>query len=168
MYDAVLAYDSFVKTGNSALDILLTEKKLYCEKYGISLACMADGRRMDFISEEDIYSLFGNALDNAIESVSGEQPQNRFVSLSVSARSDLLVIHIDNYCADGERIVFVDGLPQTTKPDSLYHGLGMPSMRFLTEKYGGTMTASVQDKLFVLNIVIPIPAKREENTEKKN
>ena len=154
MYDAVLVYDSFVKTGNSALDILLTEKKLYCEKYGISLACMADGRRMDFISEEDIYSLFGNALDNAIE--------------SVSARSDLLVIHIDNYCADGERIVFVDGLLQTTKPDSLYHGLGMPSMRFLTEKYGGTMTASVQDKLFVLNIVIPIPAKREENTEKKN
>ncbi len=65
---AVLIYDAIAKTGNEVLDTVLTEKSLLCEKNGISWTCMADGGLLDFMQPVDLYTLFGNALDNAIES----------------------------------------------------------------------------------------------------
>lgn len=164
--DSVRVYEAFVKTGNSALDVLLTEKLLYCEKYGIDLTCIADGRGMGFMEDEDIYSLLGNALDSAIESVGRADRRLRFIGLNIRTHGKMLVIHVDNYCADGDKMVFVDGLPRTTKPDSLYHGLGMLGIRYITEKYGGTMSVSVHDDLFVLNIVVPVPENGKSGEKK--
>ena len=62
-------YDAAVKTGNVALDTVLTEKGLVCEREGISLGCVADGDVLSFMAPADIYSLFGDAVDNAIEAV---------------------------------------------------------------------------------------------------
>ena len=62
-------YDSSVKTGNEALDTILTEKRLLCESRKITLTCVADGGALAFMAAADIYALFGNALDNAIEAV---------------------------------------------------------------------------------------------------
>ena len=66
---SVMIYDSVVKTGNDILDTVLTEKSLLCESRGITLTCVADGDCLDFMDGVDIYTIFGNALDNAIESV---------------------------------------------------------------------------------------------------
>lgn len=62
-------YDSVVKSGSDAPDTILTGKSLYCEKHGITLSCIADGRALDFVEPTDPHSFFGNALDNAIEVV---------------------------------------------------------------------------------------------------
>ena len=43
MRELLNIYDSSVQTGNETLDILLTERSLYCEKYGIRLSCIVDG-----------------------------------------------------------------------------------------------------------------------------
>lgn len=39
---AVLVYDSSIKTGNDTLDVILMEKSLYCEKNNIKLTCIAN------------------------------------------------------------------------------------------------------------------------------
>lgn len=49
-------------------------------------------------------------------------------------------------------------LPQSHKEDSANHGFGMKSIRFLAEKYGGTMEFSTADGLFTLQILLPVPA----------
>ena len=66
---AVSVYDLSLKTGNETLDNLLFERSILWDKYHINFTCIADGSQLDFIIPSDIYSLFGNALDNAIESV---------------------------------------------------------------------------------------------------
>lgn len=66
---SVSLYDANVKTGNTVLDTILTEKSLLCYKKGIILSCVADGENIAFMEDADVYSLFGNALDNAIEAV---------------------------------------------------------------------------------------------------
>lgn len=66
---SVMIYDSMVKTGNPVLDTVLTEKSLVCEANRINMTCMADGERLNFVGKVDLYTIFGNALDNAIESV---------------------------------------------------------------------------------------------------
>lgn len=60
---------------------------------GIILNCMADGACLDFMDAVDIYTIFGNALDNAIESVSKlEDPEQRMISVMVFSRADLIFL----------------------------------------------------------------------------
>lgn len=154
--DAVGIYDAVARTGNDALDVILTEKSLICERSGIHLTCIADGERVSFISPADVYSLFGNALDNAIEAVIRiPDPDRRNVSLNVQAMGRLLSIHVENYFLG--QLTFEGDLPQTSKADKSAHGFGMKSMRMLAERYGGCLTTGVQGEIFHLDIVIPIP-----------
>lgn len=151
---AVAIYDAAVKTGNGALDVILTEKSLLCEKNGIILTCMADGGIIDFMAPGDVYSLFGNALDNAMEAVGRiSEPERRSIGLSLRQKGMMVSIHVEN-CFEGS-LSFEDGLPQTSKEDKSYHGFGMKSMQTIAEKYGGFLTASTKSGVFNLDIVIP-------------
>lgn len=66
---SVQIYSAIVRTGNEILDTILTEKSLICENSGIHINCVADGSLLAFMNPVDLYTLFGNALDNAIEAV---------------------------------------------------------------------------------------------------
>lgn len=146
-------YDSTAQTGNDALDIVLSEKGLLCEKNDIAFSCLADGKKLDFMSATDIASLFGNALDNAIEKQLQENIDCRFISLSVKEQKGFIYIHIDNYCSS--QIEFIDGLPQTTKPDKRYHGFGTKSISNIVNKYSGELIMCVEDDRFNLDILFP-------------
>ena len=114
MRELLNIYDSSVQTGNETLDILLTERSLYCEKYGIRLSCIVDGSKLDFMSVSDICSLFGNALENAIRAVEIiEDPEERIISLKVQEKNGMLLIRVDNSFRGN--LVFDGDLPQTTK-----------------------------------------------------
>ena len=153
---AIGIYDAVAHTGNNALDILLTEKSLLCEKEGIRLTCMAEGQKMNFIAPADIYALFGNAIDNAIEAVMNlADYDQRSISVNIREARDILVIHVENYF--DSVLVFERGIPTTTKKDKSLHGFGMKSMQMIAEKYSGYLSASVESNIFYLNILIPIP-----------
>ena len=153
--NAIMIYNTKMKTGNEALDIILAEKKLYCEKYNIKFSCIADGSKLDFMKPADVYSLFGNALDNAIESVCKvEDNKKRIISLNISSRGNCLVIHMYNYFE--ELLSYKEGLPVTTKENKDYHGYGIKSMRYITEKYGGTISIKDNNNIFKINLLFPL------------
>ena len=155
--NAVLIYDHFIKCGNDDLDLILAEKGLLAERQQIQLHCIADGEKIGFLQTEDIYSLFGNALDNAIETTEQEpDPDNRIITLDLFAKDSFLYLHLANPCREKPR--FVEGLPQTSKKDADYHGFGVKSMRFIAEKYGGALTTGWEDGIFSLDVILPIPA----------
>ena len=152
LQESISIYDAKVETGNQLLDVLLTEKSLYCEQNGITFSCMADGEKLAFLADGDLYCLFGNIIDNALEAVKAiKEEQRRVINLVVKARGNMLVIQSDNYF-DGER-TFEGGLPVTTKADRNYHGFGMRSIRMIVHKYEGELTAYVADGIFHLNIL---------------
>ena len=129
---AVMIYDSFPKSGNPDLDIVLAEKSLLAEQQHVSVRCIVDGSKLTFLDLEDMYSLMGNALDNAIEATSKEENEaKRIVTLYAAAKGNLYSIHLENPCA--RQPLFMDDLPVTSKPDTDYHGFGMRSMRYLCE-----------------------------------
>ena len=51
---------------------------------------------------------------------------------------------------------FADGLPQTTKGDTVNHGFGLRSMRGIVARHGGTMTVRAEDGVFSLNALVPV------------
>lgn len=153
---SVMIYDAAVQTGNEALDTVLTEKSLTCEHRDIKWTCMADGSRLAFLDPVDLYAVFGNALDNAIEGVQAlRDPEQRVIAVTVFNRGSLAILQIENYY-DGE-LQLQDGLPQSTKGDDANHGFGMKSIRRVVEKYGGSLTIHTEDHIFILSIVLPVP-----------
>lgn len=160
MEKAVMIYDSAVKTGNAALDIVLTEKSLFCEAHGVNLTCLIDGRSLDFVEVVDLYTMFGNALDNAIESVMREEDVPKRIIQAVGYREqDFMLIRVRNYC--GQPPLLIDGLPKTTKEDDGYHGFGLKSIRSTAEKYGGEIAIETGANFFSLQILLPIPSEKE-------
>lgn len=147
-------YEAQNKTGNPVVDTMLTSKSLYCAGHGITLTCVADGRLLDFMDVMDICTIFGNALDNAIECVEKlEPPEKRLIHVTVSARKGFVLLRFENYCE--EVPTFDDDLPVTTKGDAAYHGYGLKSMRLVARKYGGTLTVQVKRNWFEVKVLIP-------------
>ena len=113
---------------------------------------MADGAKLSFLSDGDLYCLFGNIIDNALEAVkSVSEKERRVINLVVKVKNGLLIVQQDNFF-DGE-LEFEDGLPVTTKADKNYHGFGMRSIRMIVHKYDGELTTYVKDDIFHLNII---------------
>ena len=153
--DSVRVYDSAAQTGSRALDVVLTEKRLYCSENGIELSCMADGSLLDGVAEDDLYFLMENVLSNAIEAVERlDDPEQRVINLLVTKSGPLARILEENYFS-GE-LSFKDGLPETTKGDSENHGFGVRSIRHVVEKYHGDMDISARDGVFSLSILLPL------------
>lgn len=157
---SIMIYDSTIKTGNPVLDTVLTEKSLFCEKHSITLTCMADGDGLSFMSGTDLYTILGNALDNAIENViKYPEPEKRIIQVSILPQGALHVIRVRNYCETEP--TFVDGLPISTKENNGYHGFGLKSIRMIAEQYNGSLTCSWEEKSFLLLILLSTPAQEE-------
>lgn len=157
---AISVYDSMVKTGNDALDTVLTEKSLSCVANGITFNCVVDGKKAEFLKTADIYVLFGNVIDNAVEAVSKvEDKEKRVIDLVVYSKGDILTINVMNsYSGD---LTFENGLPLTTKKDKYYHGFGIKSIKAIVDKYGGDLTLSADGSVFSLAIILPIVPRKK-------
>lgn len=161
MEQEIKAYEAQNDTGNKVLDTVLTGKSLTCRTKNIQLTCVADGTALDFMDVMDISNLFGNALDNAIESTDKiTDPERRLIHLSVARQKGFAAIRIEN-CFDGE-LKFEKGLPVTTKKDVLYHGFGVKSIQNAAAKYGGTATITTREGWFELRVLIPLGQPQQE------
>ncbi len=159
---AIDIYDAIVHTGNEVLDTILTEKSLYCQKNYINISCVADGKKLDFMASADIYSIFGNALDNAIESVIKiKDVDKRLVDVLIYQKNNFLVVNIINPIE--EHPVFDGELPESTKPKNGYHGFGLKSIRHTVKHYSGTMNVDIKEDKFKLTILFPLNEQNEED-----
>lgn len=151
-------YDSIFHTGNEYLDVLLTEKGLYCSGNGITFTCVADGSRLNFMNDTDIFELFSNILDNAIESAEHMQDAGkRIINLDVAANGKLLIIQSENYYSEADAPKFSNGMPITTKTDHHQHGFGTRSIAWQARKYNGEASFQAVDGVYTVTVIIPIP-----------
>lgn len=161
--EAIEIYDSNIKTNNQILDTVLYEKQLFCKKNDIRLQCVANGALLSFVSPSHLYSLFGNAIDNAIEAVKQLPQEHRLIDLSVFTQGGTAVIEVSNYFT-GECMI-EGGLPITTKEDANRHGYGMKSMRYIVEQYGGRLETKVVKDIFLLRAQIPLRVEKRIKTD---
>jgi len=152
-------YQKLVFCDNEVLNTILAEKSLYCTSKSISFSCSVKQANLDFIEVTDLYALLGNAIDNAIESVSKfEDADKRVINLTVFTKSTFTFIQVENYSDETKHIK--NYLPVTTK-NGMGHGFGLKSIKYIAKKYGGNMYWTNTDGIFSLQVSFPIPVMPE-------
>lgn len=154
LQSAVMIYDAALETGNEILDTVLMEKSLICTRHEIALSCIADGGQLAFLDPVDLYTLVGNALDNAIEAVLPLPAAQRLIRLRVQEKAGLVFLQIENPYAGV--LELRDGLPLTRKGDKHDHGFGLKSIRDVAEEYHGFLDLETEGGQFVLRLSFPL------------
>lgn len=157
MSRAVERYEALPKTGNDALNIVLSEKLIEMKNNGIEFHANINASLLSFMSELDVYSFFSNLLSNAIEHLLSDQNAPRDIFLDISQAGEMVKIVQENGLSSPVTVDRSTGLPQTTKPDKLNHGFGVKSMRETVQKYGGNILFNAGIDKFTVVVLLPMP-----------
>ncbi|MCR5415364.1 MAG: GHKL domain-containing protein [Pseudobutyrivibrio sp.] len=152
MENDIAIYDAVVRTGNEYLDTVLTEKKLICHSKNIQMSCIVDGKQLEFIDELDLYTLLGNALDNAIEA--NEKiidNTKRWISVQIQNKKGIVLVEIVNPYQNS--LKYKGDAFETSKEDKLSHGYGISSIKNIVEKYSGQLIIKTENSKFLLRII---------------
>lgn len=147
--DSIQIYDAVVKTGNEVLDVVLTEKNFYCQANHITMACIVDGAKMDFMETMDVYALFTGLFEDTFYSIKMlEEPDKKQIALSVWEKNGLLMIQLENYFEDSKEA-------QEVREEGIDYSI--KSVKEIVKKYDGCMTIHKEHALVIKRISIPIP-----------
>ena len=142
------------RTGNAVFDTILSAKLRRARQLDVRITCVADGALLNRLHVADICTIFGNALDNALESVVMiPDPQKRLIHVSVSEQKNFIFINVSNTL--GTELIESEDSLLTTKRDKKNHGYGLKGIKYAAGKYGGHVNYKAEDGWFRLNILIP-------------
>ena len=141
---AARQYDASTQTGSEVLDVVLTEKSMLCEAHHISINNVADGTCLHFMDPADLYALFANALDHAIELTRKlPEPEKRMIDLLVCRRQGFAVLNIISAVPDGPD-------PGRETCDEL------KIIKRIIQKYNGFLTTESNGGFFAIKAVFPV------------
>ena len=146
-------------TNNKALNILLSQKVKECNEKQIDFQIYAQTTDLSFIEESDMIAVFGNLIDNAIES--SLLSKNKKIFLQIKIMNDkVLVITIENSADKGP--IIENGKLKTRKEDKVNHGVGMLSVKQALNNYNGKLKWEYDEdkRIFVVTILIGLYKNR--------
>lgn len=151
--EKINAYDKMAHSGDSILDTILTQYRMYGDIYHIRFSYIVDGDCLGFISSTDLVALVGNMLENAVDAVKHLPEGTRFLRVRIAMVKGMPCIHTENPYTG--TILMSNGLPVSAKFPSEYHGFGMKSIMAVTKKYNGIVSINTDDNIFKVNILFP-------------
>lgn len=143
-----------IYNGSPVLNAILVERVSKAKECGIVLSIFVEKfLKLDFLSDADMISMFGNLLDNALEAALKCSPDNRTVNVKLFMGTNyFMIFYIENSFSisakrEGSRLI-------STKADEKHHGLGIGIVSNLAEKYGGSLTLVEKGNIFVTTLSI--------------
>lgn len=158
-------YETQVRTGNPTVDAIMSEKIQRACSDGIRFNVCLDLSRLSFIKTVDMVTIFGNAVDNAIEALKKTEGGDKYLYIKSSNFANNVIIKFENRF-DGT-VELRGGEPVTSKKDAEMHGIGIKSIRNTVSRYGGTVSVKADNtnKMFTLLIMIPFGSADQSNTD---
>lgn len=137
---------------NYILSALLNEKISKAQTMNVNITQKISIHRKLNIENRDWCTIFGNALDNALEALEKVEESKRNLEILITNHNNILSVKISNSMI-GELKPQGKSF-QTTKSDQYLHGLGLNNMRKAIEKYHGDMKIDIIQKQFVLTFIL--------------
>ncbi len=142
-------------TGNPALDATLSAKKTLAEEQGIHFSTKLNLEENLPIAPEDICTIFGNALDNAIEACQRlDENQQKSIDISLVQLDTVLLCKISNTAPEqtGNDL-------STSKKDTENHGFGIANLRESLAKYDSAPEIEWKEGSFSLSFILPLQSE---------
>ncbi len=149
--------DRMVYCNNPVVNIILSNKKSEAEEYNIETHIKVKDDIGDLpIADFDLSTVICNLIDNAIRGcICSDQSHPRLV-VEILLKNQYLVVRVINSCKVNMNIESTERI-ETTKPNgSTSHGLGMPIIMGIAEKYRGDFIASAQNGIFTATVVMSV------------
>jgi len=144
-------YQYIGKSKNKMLDLILGKYSHICKTNNINFIVDVRSSNLSFIEDNDLSSLLGNLLDNAVEAT--KSIENSEISLVTKKGKNFDFISVVNSCdkppkKQGNKLL-------TTKSNALFHGYGVKSIEKIANKYNGICNWEYKedDKTFHFNII---------------
>ncbi len=142
--------DTLLKTGNVALDAILSGKIAKAKANNIKLTVKANVSDELTVSDISLSIIIGNLLDNAIEACvrSDEAP---FINLYISMKGKMLYFHMMN--SSGKKKSTSGGLFKSDKHG--LHGFGLRRALAVIEECGGWCKFNSEEGAFTSEFLVP-------------
>ena len=107
---------------------------------------------INFFTELDAITVFGNLYDNAIEACEEVQKNNRFISTKIYQVKRMVIIKIENSCYN--QIKYDNGETVSTKKG--HKGIGLKNINSVLKKYNGIFDININHNNCTVIISIPL------------
>lgn len=131
--------EDIIYSSNPILDSVFRDLHQHAKDMEIELSVFVEpSAKVDFMAEDDMISMFGNLIANAIEASGKCRRGERNIEARLFMGNDFLMVFLikNSYAGplewEGEQLL-------TNKVDSHLHGLGIGIVKKLARKYGGTL-----------------------------
>ena len=145
-------YEDYIHTGNEFLDIIIRDKARQAKEDQVDFSAVIHFEQGGFLEPIDISTIFGNALDNALEASRKLPPEQRLVTVKAECVRDMLSVVVENNCLL-EEVCY----EKTSKEDKFLHGFGIRNIKQAVEKYFGQCLIRQGSNCFQLKILLPLP-----------
>ena len=153
-------YETNLNTGSSVIDALLAEKTERARLDRIRFNVCADLNPFSFVSSVDLVTIFGNAVDNAIEALQMlPEGQERIVYIKTARYANMNVLRFSNQFA-GE-LKLEGGKLRTGKENAELHGIGISSIRKAVRRYSGNVETQFDNENGWFRLILMIPDPEE-------
>ncbi|WP_243156006.1 ATP-binding protein [Clostridium sp. C2-6-12] len=151
MYEMLEELGQKYYTNNKVLNIIVNDQAQKAELLDIKLKCQIGDINLDFIKDIDLTTIFANLFDNAREACI-EVKDDKLINFKVDKFNEFIVINLSNT---------INEIPKENKNGIIskkknHEGIGLVNVKKALEKYEGNMRIYYDQKLFKVNIVIPI------------
>ncbi len=154
--DKLDAVDPLVHSGNAMLDAIINAKLTLAERLHIPVNEKVIVGNTPLIKDVDLVVILGNLLDNAIEAISEQPPdEKRQLRLYIGIVKQQFYISVTN-TRPADQVI--DYQYASTKSDK--RGLGIRRVNKLVAKYDGMINRQYEASVFVTEIAIPIHATK--------
>lgn len=156
--EKVVTFNNHISVNNGIADAILNKFYSNAAEQEIELKVKGHFPMNCNISAYDLCTVLSNLLSNAIHAES--QCGGDCISVEIRYTQNEVFLVVENdYRHD---LTIEDGILQTTKTDTLNHGLGLSIVKDCVEKGGGYITVSTENYRF--KVMVSMNNKKEETT----
>ncbi|MBQ7820480.1 MAG: GHKL domain-containing protein [Bacteroidales bacterium] len=158
MEETVNRLDFGYQTGNPITDIIIHQKKQDADRVGVKFSVDYIYPKELQIDVYDIGVILNNALENAIEAATLLE-RDKYVSLHSYVKGNLFFIEVENSFAREIVMNKESGLPESSKANKKFHGMGLINIQRCARKYKGDIdivigTSRQKQQIFNLTVML--------------
>lgn len=146
---ALLSVDTLMKTGNAALDAILSGKLSQAKAKGIGVTVKASVPEGLTLTDVELSIVIGNLLDNAIEACA--EPDEPFIRVFIGMKGKMLYFSMLNSAE--KKLPKLGGLFRSGK--SGLHGFGLHRAEAVIEAHGGWIKYNSEEGAFTSEFLVP-------------